>query len=134
MLTVLQTPGILTPSIDGLLPFITELSSTDSTIGNIPKQVAFVLTSVFPLIHDYSRPHSAVVIQNLLEQFKWDVSDHLTYSPDLAPSDFHLFSELKNWQGGQNFQSNEELQSKVKAHLTPLVVMFFKEGIEKLLH
>ncbi|GBM85379.1 hypothetical protein AVEN_205397-1 [Araneus ventricosus] len=48
MLTVLQAPGILTPSIDGLLPFITELSSTDCTIGNIPKQVAYVLTSVFP--------------------------------------------------------------------------------------
>ncbi|GBM84491.1 hypothetical protein AVEN_234697-1 [Araneus ventricosus] len=48
MLTVLQAPGILTTSIDGLLPFITELSSTDCTIGNIPKQVAFVLTSAFP--------------------------------------------------------------------------------------
>ncbi|GBM63000.1 hypothetical protein AVEN_12279-1 [Araneus ventricosus] len=49
MLVVLQTPGILTPSIDGLLTaFHYRLSSTDCTIGNIPKQVAFVLTSVFP--------------------------------------------------------------------------------------
>ncbi|GBO26167.1 hypothetical protein AVEN_115885-1, partial [Araneus ventricosus] len=49
MLAVLQTPGILTPSIDGLLTaFHYRLSYTDCTVGNIPKQVAFVLTSVFP--------------------------------------------------------------------------------------
>ncbi|GBO00804.1 hypothetical protein AVEN_135576-1 [Araneus ventricosus] len=49
MLAVLQTPGFLIPSIDGLLTaFPYRLSSTDCTLGNIPKQVAFLLTSVFP--------------------------------------------------------------------------------------
>ncbi|GBO21130.1 hypothetical protein AVEN_40544-1 [Araneus ventricosus] len=85
-------------------------------------------------IQDYSLPHSALVTQQLLEQFKWDLSDHVAYSPDLAPSDFHLFSELKNWSEGQSFQSNEKLQSNAKAHLTSLAAMFFEEGIEKLLH
>ncbi|GBN47342.1 hypothetical protein AVEN_187791-1 [Araneus ventricosus] len=37
---------------------------------------------------------SAVVTQQLLEQFKWDVSDLPAYSPDFATSDFHLFPEL----------------------------------------
>ncbi|GBL74692.1 hypothetical protein AVEN_243576-1 [Araneus ventricosus] len=43
----------------------------------------------------HSHPHSVVVTQQLLEQFKWDVSDHPAYSPDIATSDFHLFPELK---------------------------------------
>ncbi|GBM68106.1 hypothetical protein AVEN_173092-1 [Araneus ventricosus] len=56
------------------------------------------LTSGVVFIRDNARPHSAVVTQQLLENFKWDVSDHPAYIPDLATSDFHLFSELKNWE------------------------------------
>ncbi|GBN16127.1 hypothetical protein AVEN_176702-1 [Araneus ventricosus] len=60
------------------------------------------------------------------------MSDHPAYSPDLATSDFHLFPELKNWLGGPRFQKNEEIQSKVRAHLTSLAVTFFEEGIGNL--
>ncbi|GBN54584.1 Histone-lysine N-methyltransferase SETMAR, partial [Araneus ventricosus] len=93
-----------------------------------------ILISGVVLIHDNTRPHSTVVTLQLLEQLKWEVSDHLAYSPDLAKSDFHLFPELKNWLGGQSFQKNEEIQSKVKEHLTSLAAMFFEEGIENLVH
>ncbi|GBM74142.1 hypothetical protein AVEN_216154-1 [Araneus ventricosus] len=72
--------------------------------------------------------------RQLLEQFKWDVSDYPAYSPVIATSDFHLFLEVKNWLGGQSFQKNEELQSNVKAHLTSLVVTFFEEGIRNMVY
>ncbi|GBN04327.1 hypothetical protein AVEN_49198-1 [Araneus ventricosus] len=55
-----------------------------------------ILTSGVALIHDNARSGNGVVTQKLLEQFKWDVSDHPAYSPDLATCDFHLFPELKN--------------------------------------
>ncbi|GBM63761.1 hypothetical protein AVEN_43373-1 [Araneus ventricosus] len=55
-----------------------------------------ILTSGVVLIHDNARFHKNVVTQQLLEKFKWDISDHPAYSPDLATSDFHLFPELKN--------------------------------------
>ncbi|GBM08242.1 hypothetical protein AVEN_82929-1 [Araneus ventricosus] len=35
-----------------------------------------ILTSGVVFIHDNARPHSAVVTQKLLKQFKWNVSDH----------------------------------------------------------
>ncbi|GBO28448.1 hypothetical protein AVEN_119765-1 [Araneus ventricosus] len=76
----------------------------------------------------------AVVTLQSLDKFKQDVSDHPLYSPDLASSDFHFFPELKNWLGGQNFQKNDSIQRKVKAHLTSLVATFFEEGIENLVH
>ncbi|GBN34175.1 hypothetical protein AVEN_75105-1 [Araneus ventricosus] len=77
-----------------------------------------ILTSGDVFIRDNTRPHSAVVTQQLLLQFKWDASDLPTYSPDLATSDFHIFPESKNWLGGQSFLKNEEIQSNFKAHLT----------------
>ncbi|GBM80403.1 Histone-lysine N-methyltransferase SETMAR [Araneus ventricosus] len=101
------------------------------TLRRLPSAV---LISGVVLIHENARPHSAVVIQQLLEQIKWDVSRHSTYSPDLATSDFHIFPELKNWLGGQSFQKNEEIQSKVKANLTSMAVTFYEEGIGDLVY
>ncbi|GBO10529.1 hypothetical protein AVEN_247041-1 [Araneus ventricosus] len=90
-----------------------------------------ILISGVVLIHDNARPHNAVVTQQLLEQFKWDLSVHPAYSPDLMTSDFHLFPELKNWPKPPK---NEENQSKIKAHLTSLVGTFFEDGIGNLVH
>jgi hypothetical protein len=45
----------------------------------------------------------------LLERFNWELFDHPPYSPDLAPSDFDLFTYLKNWLRSWPFNSNEEL-------------------------
>ncbi|GBL90376.1 hypothetical protein AVEN_178819-1 [Araneus ventricosus] len=56
-----------------------------------------ILISGVVLIHDNTRSHNAVVTQQLLEKFKWDVSDRQACSPDLATNDFHIFAELKNW-------------------------------------
>ncbi|GBO09212.1 hypothetical protein AVEN_36427-1 [Araneus ventricosus] len=78
--------------------------------------------------------HSAVVTQQLLEKYKWDVSDQPAYSLDLATSDFHLFPEMKNWLGGQSFQINDEIQRNVKAHLTILAAKFLKKRIGNLVH
>ncbi|GBN51410.1 hypothetical protein AVEN_64938-1 [Araneus ventricosus] len=72
-----------------------------------------ILTFGVVFIHDNVRPHSAIVPQQFLVQFKWDVSDHPAYSLDLATSDFHLFSELQNCLEGQSFQENEGIQSNV---------------------
>ncbi|GBM83215.1 hypothetical protein AVEN_58295-1 [Araneus ventricosus] len=70
------------------------------------------------LIHDNARPHSIVITQKLLEQFKLDVSDDPSYSPDLATSDFHLFLELKNWIGGQSFQKMRRFKRYGPCHIT----------------
>ena len=39
---------------------------------------------------DNARPHVAKVVKTYLETLKWEVP-HPPYSPDVAPSDYHLF-------------------------------------------
>ena len=90
-----------------------------------------MLSSGIVLIHDNARPHCAYVTKDLLKKFKWEVFDHPPYSPDPAPSDFHLFRELKAWLGGR-FAANDELQDAVKTYLSSLAANFFAEVIEKL--
>jgi histone-lysine N-methyltransferase SETMAR len=37
----------------------------------------------------------------MLQEFGWEVFEHPAYSPDLAPSDFHLFPKLKKLVTGR---------------------------------
>jgi len=43
---------------------------------------------------DNARPHVSLAKRQKLLQFGWNVLPHLPYSPDIAPSDFHLFRSL----------------------------------------
>ncbi|UYV71032.1 hypothetical protein LAZ67_8001474 [Cordylochernes scorpioides] len=64
------------------------------------------------LVHDNARPHAARTTQTLLENFKWEIFTHPTYSPELAPSDFHLFPALKLHLGGKHFANDDEVQAE----------------------
>ena len=43
------------------------------------------------LLHDNARPLTVRRSTHLLKEFSWEVFNHPPYSPDLAPSNFHLF-------------------------------------------
>lgn len=85
------------------------------------------------LFHDNARPHAARETQALLEQFRWDVFGHPPYSPDLAPSDFHLFPELKKHLGGRRFANEDELKQQVERWLASLAGEWYATGLKKLL-
>jgi hypothetical protein len=72
------------------------------------------------LLHDNARPNAAARTQAMLQEFDWEVFEHPVYSPDLAPSDFHLFPKLKEFLGGRRFKSDEEVKDGVKGWLNGL--------------
>jgi len=43
-----------------------------------------------------------------LKQLKWEAMEHPAYSPDLAPSDFHLFGPLKEALRGRRFSRGDD--------------------------
>jgi histone-lysine N-methyltransferase SETMAR len=49
----------------------------------------------------------------LLEKFGWENFDHPPYSPDLAPSDFHLLTKMKELLGGEWMATDEEVKGTV---------------------
>ena len=65
---------------------------------------------------DNVRLHVSVMTGQKLLQLGWEVLIHLPYSPDIAPSDFHLFWSLQNSLNGRNFNSLKDY----KRHLTVL--------------
>jgi histone-lysine N-methyltransferase SETMAR len=67
-----------------------------------------MLTCCVVLLHDSAHLHTAASTLALLEHFNWELFDHHPYSPDLTPSDYYLFTYLKNWLGSQHFSNNNE--------------------------
>jgi hypothetical protein len=86
------------------------------------------------LLHDNARPHAAARTQAMLLEFGCAVFEHPACSPDLPPSDFHLFPKLKEFLGGRRFKSDEEAKDVVKEWLNGLAAEVCNEDIQKLCH
>ena len=98
-------------------------SVSAKTIANVEKEMLEdraiqnrrrgMLTKGVCFYHDYAHPHTAHATADLLDQFGWDILTYppsLLHSQHLAPSDFHLFPELKS-----HFQTNDELKKRGRA-------------------
>jgi hypothetical protein len=91
-----------------------------------------MLTSGVVLRHDIVRPHTSTAARawSLLEHFNWELFDIPPYSPDLAPSDYYLFTHLSNWSGSQRFNNNEELMEGFKMWLSSQAADFSDTNIK----
>jgi hypothetical protein len=83
------------------------------------------------MIHDNARPRTASATQNLITTFGWEQFDHPPYSPDLAPSDFHLFLHPKSFLAGRRFHDNE-VKEAVTTWFASQAAAFYDEGIQKM--
>lgn len=60
-----------------------------------------------------ARPDSANVTKQFLEEIVWDVLNQPASSPDLEPSDYYLFFDLKVHMDGKKISSYAEVKNKV---------------------
>jgi histone-lysine N-methyltransferase SETMAR len=60
-------------------------------------------------LHDNAPAHRALAIQKKLAYLGFQCLDHPPYSPDLAPSDYHLFPGLKKELKGRYLSSDAEV-------------------------
>ena len=85
------------------------------------------------LLQDNARPHTAARTLAKIEDLGWKLLTHPPYSPDLAPSDFHLFGPLKESMKGIHFQTDEEVKAAVSNWLRTQSTEFYAKGIDNLI-
>jgi histone-lysine N-methyltransferase SETMAR len=84
------------------------------------------------LQHDNARPHTARLTREKIQRLGWEVLPHPPYSPDIAPSDYHLFRSLQNHLNGQEFPNREAVESEISKFFASKTTDFYRKGIEDL--
>jgi histone-lysine N-methyltransferase SETMAR len=84
------------------------------------------------LHHDNARPHTSLNNREAVTKLQWTVLHHPTYSSELAPSDYLLFSSLKDVIRGKKFEDDEEFISEVKRWLRQRLAQWYREGLQAL--
>ncbi|CAH2244527.1 jg7678 [Pararge aegeria aegeria] len=78
--------------------------------------------------HDNARPYTSLATQQKLREFCWEVLMYPPYSPDLTPSDFHLFRSLQNSLGSVSTKLHVIMQVSTFC-ATPVTSSAKKAGI-----
>uniref|UniRef100_A0AC11CZU8 Uncharacterized protein n=5 Tax=Ovis aries TaxID=9940 RepID=A0AC11CZU8_SHEEP len=81
---------------------------------------------------DNARPHVSLMTRQKLLQLGWELLIPPPYSPDIAPSDYHLFRSLQNSLNGKNFSSLEDCKRHLEQFFAQKDKKFWEDGIMKL--
>ncbi|KAG5320379.1 MOS1T transposase, partial [Pseudoatta argentina] len=96
------------------------------------KRKGFLIHDKVILLHDNAWPHVAKPVKTYLETLKWEVLPHPPYSPDIAPSDFHLFRSMAHGLADRRFHSYEEAQKWIDSWIASKDMSLFRRGIHVL--
>ena len=86
------------------------------------------------LQQDNARVHTCKVAMDAVERNGYELIPHPAYSPDLAPSDFFLFPNLKKDIRGLHFRSDKEVVTAVEEWVNGKDPDFFSSGLMALEH
>ena len=78
---------------------------------------------------DNARVHTCKVAMDAVEQNGYELIPHPAYSPDLAPSDFFLFPNLKKDIRGCQFRSDQEVVMAVEEWVNGKGPDIFSSGL-----
>ena len=65
-----------------------------------------------------------------LHELHFELLLHPPYSPDLTPSNYWLFADLKRMLQEKRFGSNEEVISETEVYFEAKDKLFYKKGIK----
>lgn len=84
------------------------------------------------LLHDNAPVHKSKKAIDALRECGFQELNHPPYSPDLAPSDYFLFRNLKKHLRGQRFGGDDDLKATVSAWFDSQPSDFYLAGIGSL--
>ena len=83
-------------------------------------------------LQDNAPAHKSIATTAKINDLRLQLLSHPPYSPDLAPSDYYLFPNLKRWLINKKFSSREEIIDATEEYFADLPENYFSDGIKKL--
>lgn len=84
------------------------------------------------LLHDNARPHCAKMTLHKINELGYEIVDHPPYSPDISPTDYHLFKHLELFLRGRQFKNEDEVKIAFTDFLGRQTKDFYQKGIYSL--
>jgi histone-lysine N-methyltransferase SETMAR len=81
------------------------------------------------LLHDNARPHIALSTRQKLKEVGWEILPHPPYSPDISPSDYHLFLSMSNFLRNKRYSIDTELKTDIQSFFDSKDANFYHRGI-----
>ena len=82
-----------------------------------------------PFHQDNAPCHKSITVMTKLHELYFKLLLHSSYSPDLAPSDYWLFADLKRMLQGKRSGSNKEVISETETYFEAKNKSFYKKDI-----
>uniref|UniRef100_A0A8R1EH35 Histone-lysine N-methyltransferase SETMAR n=1 Tax=Caenorhabditis japonica TaxID=281687 RepID=A0A8R1EH35_CAEJA len=74
------------------------------------------------------KPHMAKTTKSLLATFSWTVLARPPYRPDLAPTDYHLFSDMQRSLEGTDFKTISDVENWIVSYFASKKPEFWRTG------
>lgn len=85
------------------------------------------------LQYDNVLPHAAKAMKDVICNLGWEILPRVPHSPDLVPSDYHMFQALQYRMGDSYyFNTVEDIQESIKDFIDCKPLSFFDDGIREL--
>lgn len=98
----------------------------------LQKQPGLVNRKRVIFLQDNARPHVAKVTLNKINVLGWELLPHPPYSPDMSPTDYHLFLALQNYMTNKKYQNQVEIEEQVANFFASKNKTFYEKGIYSL--
>uniref|UniRef100_A0A5S6QG97 Reverse transcriptase domain-containing protein n=1 Tax=Trichuris muris TaxID=70415 RepID=A0A5S6QG97_TRIMR len=84
------------------------------------------------LLHDNARPHVSLKTRQKLNELGVEVLPHPAYSPDLSPTDYHVFRALDAFLHQKVFTQQRDLENDIAGFFESRTREFYRIGINSL--
>jgi histone-lysine N-methyltransferase SETMAR len=96
------------------------------------KEPALLTRKGVVLLHGNAKPHVAKVTRETIIRLGWETLVHPPYSPDIAPSDYHLSHSLDNHLRGRQFRTLDDVKTALVGFFASRSKEFYHSGVHGL--
>lgn len=110
------------------------LNSTECTPNWVENIQHYLIESETDLLQqDKAKPHTSRQTKEKIKELKAiELLPHPAYSPDLAPSDYHLFRSMAHFLRGGSFNNSDDIENGCREFFASKDKEWYRRGIKQL--